>query len=179
LKAAVRERAESELREFFLIAAYLFIVFSALSFYKSAILDAEGVHWVPWSFALVKAVIAAKFILIGRSLHLGEGHRNKPLIWQTLHKSIAFLMFVAVLTIIEESIVGLIHGQTVWQSLAEIGGGTIEQAIASAVIVFLVFLPMFAFGALGEVMGDKALFHTFFVKRLEFEVVNRQGQEQG
>jgi hypothetical protein len=36
---------------------------------------------------------------------------------------------------------------------------------------------MFAFGALGEVMEDKALFRTFFVKRLEFAVVSQQAQK--
>ena len=60
--------------------------------------------------------------------------------------------------------------------MAEIGGGTPEQVVATLVIMFLVFLPLFAFGALGEVMGEKALFRTFFVERLEFEVGNRQGQ---
>jgi hypothetical protein len=176
-KVAIRERAESELKEFFFIAAYLFIVFSALVFFKSAILEAEGVRWVPWGFAIIKAAVSAKFILIGRALRIGEGDSTKPLIWQTLRKSIAFLIFVVVLTIIEEAIVGLIHGRTFWQSMAGLGGGTPEQAIATAVIMFLAFLPMFAFGALGEVMEDKALFRTFFVKRLEFAVVSQQAQK--
>jgi len=125
-KASVRERAESELKAFFFIAAYLLIVFSALAFFKSSILEAQGVYWAPWSFALIKAAIGAKFILIGRKLHIGEGRRTKPLIWQTLHKSIAFLILVAVLTVVEEAIMGFIHGQTFWQSIANIGGGTFE-----------------------------------------------------
>jgi len=33
---------------------------------------------------------------------------------------------------------------------------------------------MFAFGALSEVMGEKALSRTFFKERLEFEVVGSQ-----
>ena len=175
-KAAVRERAKSELKELFYITAYLFVVFSALTFYKSAILEAQGVHWVPWGFAIIKAAVLAKFILIGRALHIGEGHRTKPLIWQTFYKSIAFLILVAGLTVIEEAIVGFIHGQAFWESMAELGGGTPEQVIATAVIMFLVFIPLFAFGALGEVIGEKALLRTFFVERLEFEVVDRQAQ---
>lgn len=170
-KEAVRERAQSELKEFFFITAYLFVVFAALTFYKSAILEAHGIHWVPWGFAIIKAAIAAKFILVGRALHIGEGHRTKPLVWQTLHKSIAFLILVAGLTVIEEAVVGLIHGRSFWQSMAEVGGGTPEQMIATAVIMFLIFLPLFAFGALGEVMQEKALFRTFFVERTEFEAV--------
>ena len=170
-KAAVRERAEHEMKEYAVITAYLFIVFAALSYFKFAVLKAQGVEWAPWVFALVKAAIAAKFILIGRALHIGEGQRNKPLIWATLYKSLSFLLFVAILTLIEEVLVGLFHERSFRQSVAEIGGGTPEQLIATTLIVFLVFLPMFAFRTLGEVMGEGALARAFFVERMEFQPV--------
>jgi hypothetical protein len=174
-KPAFRERAISELEELVYITAYLFVVFSALTFYKSAILQSEGVRWLPWGFALIKSVLLAKFIMIGRALHIAEGHRTKPLIWQIIHKSLAFLILVAGFTVIEEAIVGFIHGKTFWESMSEVGGGTTEEMIATAVIMFLVFLPLFAYGALSEVIGDKALFRALFVKRLEFEVADGNG----
>ncbi|MCJ7597087.1 MAG: hypothetical protein MUO41_00360 [Methyloceanibacter sp.] len=169
-KAAIAEKAETEAKEFFFLALYLFIALSALAFLKSAILEAQGVYWAHWGFALIKAVLIAKFILIGRALHIGEGHGSRPLIWQTLHKAFAFTIFVAILTVIEEAIVGAFHGRSFWESISDIGGGTLNQLIATEIIVFLVFLPLFAFGALAEVTEDKALFRTFFVERLKFEV---------
>ena len=129
-------------------------------------------HWGYWGFAAIKALLVAKFILIGRALHIGEGLRTRPLIWQTLHKAIAFTIFVAILTGIEDAAIGMaIHGKTFAQSTADLGGGTLRQMIATEFIVFLVFIPLFAFGALSEVMEDKALVRTFFVERLKFEVV--------
>jgi hypothetical protein len=174
----VQEKVTSELKEMLYLTAYLFVVFAALTFYKSASLEARGIHWVPWGFVIIKALVSAKFILIGRALHLGERYRTKPLIWQTLHKSIAFLILVAGLTVIEEAITGFIHGRELAQSIAEVGGGTHEQMIATLVIMFLVFLPLFAFGALSDVMGERALFRAFFVERLKFEVAGRQMQHQ-
>jgi hypothetical protein len=171
-KAAIAERAEIEAKELFFLTLYLFIVFSALLFLKSAILEAQGVHWGYWGFAAIKALLVAKFILIGRALHIGEGLRTRPLIWQTLHKAIAFTIFVAILTVIEDAAIGMaIQGKTFAQSTADLGGGTLRQMIATEFIVFLVFIPLFAFGALSEVMEDKALVRTFFVERLKFEVV--------
>jgi hypothetical protein len=167
------------LKHFLLIAAYLFVVFAALTFFKSAILQGEGVRWVPWGFAAIKAAISAKFLLIGHALHIGERYRTRPLIWETLYKSIVFLALVALLTVIEEAVVGFIHGQTLWQSVAGLGGGTPEQAVATLVIMFLVFVPLFAFGALADVMGEKALFRTFFEERLEFEAVDRATPQTG
>jgi hypothetical protein len=63
--------------------------------------------------------------------------------------------------------------------MAEVGGGTTEEMIATAIIMFLVFIPLFAYGALGEVLGEKTLFRTLFVERLQFAVVDRQQQERG
>ncbi|ODS00273.1 hypothetical protein AUC68_01095 [Methyloceanibacter methanicus] len=173
----MRDRAVSEVKALIYISAYLFVVFSALSFYKSSILQAAGVHWLPWGFALVKSLILAKFVLIGRALHIAEGHRTKPLIWQILHKWVSFLILAAGFTVIEEASVGLIHGKTIEASIAEVGGGTTEEMIATAILMFLVFLPLFAYGALGEVVGDKALFKTLFVTRLEFEVADQKRTE--
>jgi hypothetical protein len=170
-KAAIAQRAETEAKAFFFLALYLFIVFSALVFLKSAILEGQGVHWAHWGFAAIKAALVAKFILIGRALHIGEGLRDRPLIWQTLYAAIAFTIFVAILTVIEEAVVGMVRGKTFSQSIADLGGGTLEQLIVTEFIVFLVFVPLFAYGALAEVMEDKALVRTFFVERLKFEIV--------
>lgn len=169
-KPAVLERVVTEMEEFAIITGYLFIVFAVLLYFKSAI-RADGVDWVPLSLAAVKAVIAAKIILIGRAFHIGERHRAKPLIWQTVHKSLAFLALIYILTTIEEVLVGFAHGRTIGQSVADFGAGTTEQIIATGMVVFLVFLPLFAFGALAEVMGEKALFRVFFVERTRFEAI--------
>ena len=171
-KAAIAERAVTEAKELFFLTLYLFVVFGALVFLKSAIMEADGVHWGYWSFAAIKAVLVAKFILIGRALHLGEGMRTRPLIWQTLHKAIAFTIFVAILSVIEDAAIGMaVHGKSFSQSIADLGGGTVREMIATEFIVFLVFVPLFAFGALSEVMQDKALVRAFFVERTKFEAV--------
>src|SRR5262249_22601554 len=153
LASGVLEKVEGELRELAVLTAYLFVVFAAVLFYKSSILQAHGIDWAPWSFALVKALVAAKFIQVGRALHLGERHRSKPLIWPVLYQSLIFLVFLVVLIIIEDVAVGVIHGQGFRSSIAGIAGGTLSQFIATIVLMFLILLPLFIFGVLGEVMG--------------------------
>ena len=177
-KPAVLERVLSEMEEFAIIAGYLFTVFAVVLYYKSTILSAEGIHWAPLGFAAVKTMIAAKIILIGRAFHVGERHRAKPLIWQTVHKSLAFLTLIYILTIVEEVVVGFIHGRTIGQSVADLAGGTTAEIIATGLIVFLVFLPLFAFNALTEVMGGRALFRVFFVERTGFEVIKEQVKQR-
>ena len=112
-------------------------MFSALVFLKSAIKEADGVHWGYWGFAAIKAILVAKFMLIGRALHIGEGLRDRPLIWQTLYKAIAFTIFVAILSVIEDAAIGMgVHGKTFSQSIADLGGGTVKEMIATELSCF-------------------------------------------
>ena len=99
LKEAVRAKLIGEMKELAIVTGYLFIVFAVLLYFKSAILKSQGIHWIPWSFAAVKAVIVAKFILIGRAIHFAESYHAKPLIWETAYKSLAFVVLVSALTV--------------------------------------------------------------------------------
>ena len=112
-KVPVRERATTELREFVVIALYLYICFSALAYLKAAILQAQGIPFAPFGFAAVKALICAKFVLVGRALHLGERFKALPLIWPTLHRSLMFLVLLIILNALEEIIVGFMHHRSV------------------------------------------------------------------
>jgi hypothetical protein len=128
-------------------------------------LQAHNVAYAHVGLAIVKAAICAKFMLLGRVFHIGERFKNLPLIVPTLHKSFAFLLLLTVLTFIEEIVVGTIHGRTVMDSISEIAGGTFQQMVATAFILFLILFPYFAFRSLGEIVGDKTLAQLFFERR--------------
>ena len=104
-------------------------------------------------------------MLLGRMLHIGERFKNLPLIVPTLHRAFVFLLLLIVLTFIEEAIVGMIHGRKVWESISEIGGGTLNQIIATIFIMLLILIPYFAFRSLGSIVGDKILIRLFFERR--------------
>src|ERR1700693_367358 len=156
-KATARERMTRELREFAVISAYLWACFTAVAYLKSAILQAHDIAFAPFGFAFAKALICAKFILVGRALHVGERFKTQPLIWPTLHRWFVFLLLLIILNVIEEILVGLIHGRPVLDSVAGMGGGTIDQMIATSFIILLVLIPFFAFQALGEIVGSRNL----------------------
>jgi hypothetical protein len=170
-KPTVQERMAAELREFAVIAVYLWICFTALAYLKFAILEAHGIAFAPFGFAAAKALICAKFVSLGHALHLGERFRKPPLIWPVLHKSFAFLALLIVLNILEEIIVGWWHGRTLIGSLGEIAGGTRDQMIATAIVMLLILIPFFILRALGEVVGERTLARLFFEPR---RVVRRE-----
>jgi len=163
--ASLRHKAVEELKEFLLLAVYLYICLGALIFLKSAILEAAGISYTAWGVAAVKALILAKFMLLGRAFHLGELHRDLPLIWPILFRSATFLILLLILTTIEELLVGFFHSRPLADSIAHIAGPTLMQVLATLLFMFLVLLPYFAFSCLREVLGDRYVIRLFFVER--------------
>lgn len=164
-QASSRTKIKEEFREFVIVAIYLFVCFTALSYLKATILRAHGIPFAPFGFAAVKALICAKFISVGHALHIGERFQTHPLIWTTLYKSLAFLALLIVLSFVEEVSVGMLHHRTFWDAISDIGGGTIDQMIATCFIILLILIPYFAFRAVGEVIGDRTLVRLFIERR--------------
>ena len=164
-KTSFEERAIHELKEFLIIAAYLFVCFSAVAYFKASILKAHGVSFAPFGFALAKALICGKFVSMGHIFRLGERFKSLPLIWPTLYKSFCFLTLLVILNALEEIVVGLIHRRSITDSLADFGGGTLDQLIAASLIGFLILVPFFAFRVLGELVGERNLVQVFFIGR--------------
>ena len=163
--ATLHQRAIHELKEFVILALYLYITLGAVIMMKTAILDTAGIGFAPWGIAIVKAVVLGKFVLLGNLAHVGGRDISGPLIWPTLHKAFAFLVLLIILTIIEEAVVGLFHHQSIAASLGELVGARLEETLAGYLIMLLVLIPYFAFRVLGEALGEGRLTRMFFVER--------------
>jgi hypothetical protein len=164
-KPTLRERGVHELKEMVVITVYLYIVIGAVILYKDAVLHGQGISFTPWGIAIVKAVVLAKFILIGDAMRLGEGFKARPLIWPTLYKTFSFLIFLIVLTIIEEIVVGLFHQRPVAVSLQELFGARLYETLAGFLLTLLALIPYFGFRQLAEVLGRGTLVRLFFSDR--------------
>jgi hypothetical protein len=99
---------------------------------------------------------------VGHALHMGERYKNRALIWPTLYRSFVFLMLLLVLSAMEEIITGIIHRQTLTESISNFGGGTLDQLLATSIVVLLILIPFFAFRTLGEIVGEDNLVRVFF-----------------
>lgn len=164
-KASLKERLSEEFREFAIVAVYLYVYFAALTYQKAAILQAHDIPFAAFGFAAAKALIFAKFMLMGRIFRLGERFKGTALIWPTLHKSFAYFALLFVLNALEEIVVGFFHHRSVVESISDIGGGTLSQLIASSFIGLLILIPFFAFRAIGDVVGERILVRLFFEAR--------------
>ncbi len=175
----VAKKLRHELQEYALISAYLYVCFGALILYKTAILRGEGVSYAPYGLAIIKAVILAKFILVGHALRIGDRYSERRFVHIIAYKSLLFLVVLLVLSVIEEAVVGVIHGRTIAASLAEVAGGTLLQILASCLIMLLILVPYLTFRELNEVLGEGRLRQILFEKRAGPHSGGHRERQQG
>jgi hypothetical protein len=157
MRRKATRRLLHELREYTFVVIYLFVCLGAFLFYKSALLQAEGISFTPFGIAALKALILGKFMMVGHALKIGEHYDGRPLIQPILHKTAVFVGLLFVLDVGEEIIVGAIHGRTLAETMTGFAGGTWQQAVAVCVLFFLILLPYFAYREVGQLLGEDRL----------------------
>jgi hypothetical protein len=148
-------KARHEFVSYIAVSSYLMVWFVALMFYKATILRSVGVEFAPFGFAIVKALILGKFMLVLEALKLGERRTSgNAMIVQIIIKALLFTFALIVMSMIEEVIVGHFHGRDARDVLKEMAGGSLAQVFASAILMFLVLLPYMAFRRVALTIGD-------------------------
>lgn len=151
------KRARHEIINYLVIFIYLYVYFGALLLYKSAILHGQGIEFGPFGVALVKALILGKFILIGQALKVSGDGSSRRLVSEVVMKSAVFVVFLIVLSLIEEVVVSLIRGHPINQALAGLAGGTLSETLAASFLLLLILLPYFGIQELSQRLGEGVL----------------------
>ena len=160
-----KQKAYQGLKNYLILACYLWVVFALFVLYSSVILSEHRIPFAPHGFALVNALVLAKVILIAQRF-VGEWLNEMPLIYTTLLKSVAFAVLLGCLKIIEETLRGLYRGLSYNESiLVAVGGGTLTGALVFMAILAVVLIPFFAFTELGSVLGEEKLKILLFTPR--------------
>lgn len=161
---SLRTRALHEATQFFWIFVYLWLCFGLFVLYRSLILAQHDIDYTGYGVAFVKALVLGKVILIAEGLNVADKHKDKPLIYPTLYKSIVFFVILCVFSILEHFVRGLFKHETMAESLSGLGGGSLPAILAHGLIMFVVLIPFFAFREIGRVLGENKLYHLFFVE---------------
>jgi hypothetical protein len=151
-----------ELIRYWINVLYLAVFFGAFAWYRRFVLAGYGIDYLQYGTAIVEAMILGKVILIGEALGLSRGLKNKPLIYPTLHKAVLFTLFVGVFAIIEEIVAAVLRGKGVAGGLDELRGKDKDEILSRCLVMFLAFIPFFAFKELAMKLGEGTLGGLFF-----------------
>ncbi|QYY32695.1 MULTISPECIES: hypothetical protein [Cupriavidus] len=160
--SGLKHRAMEELRAFWIITFYLFLLIGTFMVYRRLLLSEFDVVYLNYGFAFFEALIIAKVIMIGDALKLGRRFESGPLAVSVIYKSLVYGGLVFFLGALEHVLDGLTHKQ----NLDGIVHGMIEygvyELLARTVMMFGAFIPFFAFWEVGRVIGPQKLAAMFF-----------------
>jgi hypothetical protein len=154
-----------ELREFLAIFLYMAIFFSVLRTYTHLVLLEYQISYAAYGLTFLKAMMLAKIILMGETFRLGARFHDKPLIIPTLYSTLMFSLLALTFEVIEHVILDAFHGKTPGGAFAEILGEGWPRLVGMTLVIFVSFLPFFAFRALERVLGEGKLSGLFFKPR--------------
>ena len=164
-RAGWKSKAIHEMIEYCIISLYLAVFFGSYTFYRRSILAVYQISYLHYGTAIIKALILAKVIMIGRALHLARRFEDHPLILPTLFKAVVFTIFVGVFGVAEDTIIGLLHGKGIAGGFDEFMSVGWYGLLARCIVIFVVFIPFFAFEQLDQVLGEGKLGKLFFRRR--------------
>ncbi|MBO6633999.1 hypothetical protein [Parvibaculum sp.] len=148
---------------FLVIFAYLWLLLCVYTLHNTLVLPDWGLA-AHLGAATLKALVLAKFVLIGEHLKLGSRAERLPLVWVVLIKAALFAVLLIGFNILEELIVEAIRPQ---------GGGVDDNALpmddlssitSLAVMAFIALIPFFAISELTRVLGEERMRILFFGK---------------
>jgi hypothetical protein len=163
-KTGFKDRAIEELKLFWLTALYLWIFLGSFTTYRRLIIAETGTTYLHYGIALVEALIIAKVILIGRLFGFSRRFEDKPLIVPVLYKSILFVFLAMLFGVVEHLVEGWVHEHRLvagFDDLVKLGA---HELGARSLMLFVAFIPFFAFWELGRVLGAQRLAAMFFSK---------------
>ena len=158
----LKARLLHEMEEYGMIFLYLYIAFSAVVFYRNAVLQAEGIPYGAYGFAFFKALVLSKFMMLGHAARLGERMRGRRLFLSVLYRASLFMALLVAFSMVEEAVVALLHGRGVTAAMEAIAGGSVQEKIATALLLWVILLPYFILRLIGEVVGKGELRRMFF-----------------
>jgi hypothetical protein len=164
LAHSLKARAVGVAKRYLWIFLYLYVVFGLFNMHEYVVLAQHGIDFTHYGFAAINAFVMAKILMVGEELRLGEYFEDRPLIYPILLTSLIFGVLLIAFHIIEQVIVGMLHGQTMVESIPSLGGGGLTGTIIIGTIMSVTLIPFFALRSLRRLIGGPELWALLFAR---------------
>lgn len=177
LKSGVMKTAKRALA----IALYLWVLLSLFAIHKALLMGDENLLY-QIGFAFVNASALAKAVLIGEDLHIGESPKNRPRAYAIIYKAAAFSLILFFFRMIEETVLGMLHGKSFAASLASsgsiLGDAKLLGIFLVCTIMFFALIPFFAYLEIEDAVGTRELRSILFGGSSDAADLTRNAQRE-
>jgi len=151
-----------EAKKAFALTIYLGIWFCAITFWAATELNERPIPLSLFAFAMIKAAISAKFMLIAQAAYPIKVNMEHGILKSLFNESIFYLAVVIGLNYIEAGVSGLIHHKEFITSMAAFGDSDPLRVFAMAIVYWLIIWPYLIYSGVTLILGDKETLEILF-----------------
>lgn len=140
-KPTLGTRLKNELIKYGVVSGYLFISFSLLILYEATV-SGGGHQALPFTVALVKALVLGKFLLIGEAFEAGSRADAHPLVIRVAWRTLVFLLVLLILKALEELVIGWFHDKSAMAIVDEVLQRSLLENLAPVLIMVFILIPL-------------------------------------
>jgi hypothetical protein len=150
-------RLMHEIRSSAMTVLYLAVRCGAIQACKAALLTAGQLRHTSSGFALITAMVPARFLMLGEAVNAARRIEGEPLVCGVLRSAALMMLIVLALIVVEELVAGAIRGQHPARVFAEhLDGGRWAEFPAYCLLLLPILLPYLGLKHLAAVMGPDA-----------------------
>lgn len=160
--ANLKDKLIEEAKKAFVLTLYFGVWFCAIAFMAATALEEHPIPLSIFGFALIKAGISAKFLLIAQAAYPIKVNKDKGIVGSLLFESFLYIAVVIALNFAEAGIEGVIHGKEFISSMAAFGDGEPLRIFAMSILYWLIVWPYLIFMGVTQTLGDTATLAILF-----------------
>jgi hypothetical protein len=157
-----KEKVKEEFVKALQLTIYFGTWFCALAFLAATLLDERPIPLSIFGFALFKAAICAKFMLLAQAAFPIKVNEKHGIVGSLLFESLIYLLVVLGLNYLEAGIHGLIHGKAFLISKTEFGQSNPLREVAMSIVYWLIVWPYLLLTGMTMTLGSKATLKILF-----------------
>ena len=159
---ALKIKLEEEIKKALALSLYLGIWFCAITFMAATALEERPIPLAIFGFALIKAGLSAKFMLIAQATYPIKIDKANGIVGSLFIESIVYIIVIIALNYIEAGVDGLIHGKEFISSMASFGSGDPLRVLAMSIVYWLIIWPYLIFVGFNKVVGNTETLAVLF-----------------
>jgi len=157
-----KQKLKEEIKKAFALSLYFGIWFCAIAFLAATALEERPIPLSIFGFAVIKAAISAKFMLIAQAAYPIQINKQSGIVKSLFLESLIYIAVIIALNYLEAGIHGLINGKEFVTSMAAFGSGDPLRVFAMSIVYWLIVWPYLIFMGVNLALGNTATLAILF-----------------
>ena len=160
--SSFKQKMKEEAKKAFALTLYFGSWFCAIAFFAATALEERPIPLSIFGFALIKAGISAKFMLIAQAAYPIKINKEHGIVGSLLFESLVYIVVVIALNFIEAGVDGLMHEKTFISSMTAFGNGEPIRILSMSILYWLIVWPYLIFIGVNQAIGNTATLQILF-----------------